>query len=141
MEKMRENLVRLQELQLKAFDSGLNMELSTRSVDGDPWIIGHIKEEGTSFFAKDEFFRFECYSFWEDETNAAKIEAAERFIKEHRIIRKYGEQWKPVSEDPRTENSWLVVTIGEDQIFVDEVEGKRILVTGGENPMFSVSSI
>ena len=140
MEKMRENLVRLQALQLKAYDSGLNMEIGTRDTMGDPWITGHIVKEGESFINGD-FFRIECYSFWKDETNAAKIEAAERFIKKHRVVSKYGQRWRPILEDPRTDNSWLVATIGEDQIFVDEVAGKRILVEGGENPMFSESSI
>lgn len=39
----------------------------------------------------------------------------------------YGDTWDMVADDPRTSSSWLCASFGDDQIWVDETEGKCFL--------------
>ena len=51
-------------------------------------------------------------------------------------MKKYGNEWTRVESDPTTENSWLTATIGDDQLWIDEVEGYMFLREGKFNPIW-----
>ena len=141
MANMKENLVKLQELQLKAYEYGLNMEISTRETNTEePWICGYVKTEEALFGNNESALRFDFYNFNPDQ-HEALLEVIDHFIETHHYMSKYGQQWAELVEDHRNANSWLVVKIGDDEIYVDEVAGKRYLVEGGENPKFYASEI
>lgn len=85
----RSQLYRLQELQRKAFDAGLNMEINTRMTDTDtPWIVGRINEEGADLVNDKEgtvylyFYIYDNRDFWTKEKNIAEWEAEFNKIEE-----------------------------------------------------------
>lgn len=47
---------------------------------------------------------------------------------------KYGKMWTQVESCPLTDNSWRVVSVGEDQIWMDEAAGCVFLREGKFNP-------
>lgn len=51
-------------------------------------------------------------------------------------MKKYGFKWARVDGCPKTANSWLCVSIGHDQVWVDEVEGKVLLREGAYSPIW-----
>lgn len=68
----RDYLVRLQALQLFAFDNGVNMQIQNRGGDNGPWIFIVLNNEGVSNY-KD----FCIHTFWEfysDEENIRDFE-------------------------------------------------------------------
>lgn len=51
-------------------------------------------------------------------------------------MKKYGDNWTRVEGCPKTDNSWLCVSVGFDQIWVDEFEGKVFLREGKFSPIW-----
>ena len=49
---------------------------------------------------------------------------------------KYGNKWEKVDGCPLTDDSWLCVSIGHDQVWVDEVEGYVFLREGKFSPLW-----
>lgn len=90
---VREYLQKLQDLQLRAFDKGINMEISTRRQDayGGPWIVARMNLEGCDFCKEPEEMHPDVYiNYWEfqtpDENRAhfdEKLKVYEEFIKKH----------------------------------------------------------
>ena len=142
MEEMNKaNLVRLQALQLKAYERGMNMDIQTRETDtGAPWIVGSIKPEKADYDMESghylPFHFYGIYEGWSEERNREEYEnefkKIEAFIEEHTRLSKYGDNWKPVDGCPKTDSSWLCVTVGSDQVWVDETEGKKFLLVGDD---------
>lgn len=88
----REQLRRLQELQLKAFDAGLNMQIGTRNTGTDKaWITGYVYPEGTDFVKCTngvdylDFPIYEARDFWSAERNfdvwEEEFDKIDKFIK------------------------------------------------------------
>lgn len=68
--------------------------------------------------------------YGESEEFLAKKAAIDEFVRKKCsvIISAYGDKWTSVESCPKTGNSWLCATIGEDQIWVDETEWKKFLL-------------
>ena len=90
---IREYLQKLQDLQLRAFDKGINMEISTRQDDsnGGPWIVARMNLEGCDFCNEtkdmhpDAYINY--YDFDSPDGNRARfderLKVYEEFIKKH----------------------------------------------------------
>lgn len=97
MANINDYLLRLQELQLRAFENGINCEIGTRDTDGkSPWIDFRFYEEGTKFTTEKDRHIFEhiaLYDFQSDSENEERvapiIAKAEKFIEEHKIDTSY----------------------------------------------------
>lgn len=76
-----EYLKKLQALQIKAFEKGLNMEIRTReTITDDPWLTGHINIEGCGFVNDEEgttyrYFYLNSYDFQTEEENRIRLDA------------------------------------------------------------------
>lgn len=86
---MRELLVRALDLQMLAFDNGLNMYVWTRDTqsDGEPWFTGRVYVEGSAFDAETKGVTqqtFEIYHWREVESNVEELDKIEEFINNYK---------------------------------------------------------
>lgn len=63
----------------------------------------------------------DCETFRKDKA------VIEEIVRSKCEVSAYGDTWSPVKSCPKTTNSWLCATIDGDQIWVDEIEGKKFL--------------
>lgn len=84
--EMRKLLNKYCALMKVAFDNGLNMEITSRDADKDnPWIVGHVCEEGCDFTEKDDrHLYFYVYHFRSVEENEAGLSVVEKYIENHK---------------------------------------------------------
>lgn len=90
---IREYLKKLQDLQLKAFDKGINMKITTRQGDaeGDPWIVARMNLEGCDFCNEPDEMHPDVYINYYDFNSPAgnrarfdkMLKVYEEFIEKH----------------------------------------------------------
>lgn len=89
---VREYLMKLQDLQLRAFDKGINMEIGTRRNNtGEQWIVSRMNLEDCDFCNEPDEMHPDVYinywDFYSPKQNRARfdemLKVYEEFIKKH----------------------------------------------------------